>query len=105
VGEIGRDRREFLYDLTFCEIILISRGYHRRQHPSWEQTRWIAYQVRYCLGVPKGEIAKPPHQWMPFSWEKEPRHRVSREEIDDMQALIANVNAELNEKKEASEQR
>ena len=103
VGEIGRDRKEFLYDFTFKEILLISRGYLRRQHPSWEQTRWIAYQVRYCLGVKKGEVAKPPHQWVPFRWERQQQQSASKEEIDDLKELMANVNAQLVEQKAAAQ--
>ena len=70
VGEIGIPRREYLYDLMYWEIILITRGYFRRYHPGWEQARLVAYNARYCMGSKQ----TPPtlQEWLPLPWEREP---------------------------------
>ena len=68
VGEIGIPRREFLYELRLWEIILITRGYFRRYHPGWEQSRLIAYHAAHAFG---SKHQPPPiTQWLPFPWEK-----------------------------------
>jgi hypothetical protein len=68
VGEIGIPRREFLYDLTRAEIILITRGYFRRYHPGWEQARFIGYHAAHAMG--SRTPPPPPSQWFPLPWEK-----------------------------------
>lgn len=95
MGEIGRDRREFLYEMQQWEILLITRGYFRRFHQSWEQTRLIAHQVHYCMGLPKGQIAKTPTEFIPFPWEKEEDNtpQITDEEVAELQAEMAAINA------------
>lgn len=95
MGEIGRDRREFLYEMQQWEILLITRGYFRRYHPSWEQARLIAHQVHYCMGLPKGQIAKTPTEFIPFPWEKEEDNmpKITDEEVAELQAEMAAINA------------
>ena len=96
MGEIGIDRKEYLYDLNFCELLCIERGYYRRQRASWEQARLIAYHVRYCMGLAKNETAKTITEWLPFSWEKEPTAPSTiptEAEIAEMQAMMREMNA------------
>jgi hypothetical protein len=82
VGEIGFDRHEFLYELTFWEIRSIIRGYNARHHAGWEQARLVAYHAHFCMGAK--ETPPQPEQWYPFSWERpEP---IPQDEIDDIQA-------------------
>lgn len=69
MGEIGIPRTEYLYDLLHWEIVLITRGYWRRFHTSWEQARLVAYQTRYCMGLGKNESPKTISEWLPFPWE------------------------------------
>jgi len=93
VGEIGLNRQEYLYDLTFCDLLCIERGYYRRQRASWEQARLIAYHVRYCMGLAKNETAKTITEWIPFSWEKEKVGNTSmptEEVITEMMDLLRN---------------
>lgn len=90
VGEIGTPRGDYLYELPFWEILLITRGYWRRFHPGWEQARLIAHQVHYCMGVPKGETAKGVEEWIPFSWEKSPD--VTEENVQDILEKIREEN-------------
>ena len=97
VGEIGIARREYLYELSYCEILLITRGYFRRYHPGWEQARLVAHQVHYCMGVSKGDVAKTPQEFIPFHWEQKPVVQVSQDEIEELQAEIAAINSQKKE--------
>lgn len=93
VGEIGIPRKEYLYELQLWEIILITRGYWRRQHPSWEQSRLIAYNVRYCMGVPKGQSPVDLQEWLPFPWEGNTgQNDVSEDDVQDILASIREEN-------------
>ena len=91
VGEIGVNRREYLFDLTFCEILLISRGYFRRQHAGWEQARLVAYNAHYAMGCKN----TPPSvsEWLPFPWEKD--ELPSDEEIEETRKLLQAENARI----------
>ena len=88
VGEIGIPRKEFLYELKLYEIILITRGYFRRQHPAWEQARLIAYHAAFAMGSKH----TPPTitQWMKFPWEKE--ELPSDDEINEIRELLQEQN-------------
>jgi hypothetical protein len=90
VGEIGIPRLEYLYDLRYWEILLITRGYFRRHHPGWEQVRLIAYNAHYCMG------SKDPvplvDEWIKFPWEKEPAPPITDKERDELQAEMDAIN-------------
>jgi hypothetical protein len=92
VGEIGIERKEYLYDLDYWEILLITRGYFCRSHSNWEQARLIAYHVRYCMGLGKNETAKDIDKWLPFGWEQAAPKEISQDEQDEMLAEIEALN-------------
>ena len=95
VGEIGIPRREYLYDLTYCDIVLIVRGYLNRQHPAWEQARLIAYHVRYCMG--SKETPPTLTEWLTFPWERrddgEPVILPSEAEVQRLRQMMIEENA------------
>jgi len=62
VGEIGRDRREFLYEMSYCDILLIQRGYRRRNILQYQLQRLQAYGAFHCMSGSK----KTPEQWLPL---------------------------------------
>ena len=90
VGEIGINFRDYLYRLTFCQILLISRGYHNRHHAGWEQARLVAYNARFCMG------SKDPipliTEWIKFPWEITSTP-ISQEDIAELRQLMADFNA------------
>ena len=92
VGEIGINFRDYLYRLTFCQILLISRGYHNRHHAGWEQARLVAYNARFCMG------SKDPipliTEWIKFPWEITPSTPISQEDINELRQLMADFNAQ-----------
>jgi len=100
VGEIGINRHVFYKELKWWEVKAIIRGYNARQHPGWEQTRWIAYHVRYCMGLPKGEVAPTLTEWIKFPWEKKEAGIVPKDVQNQLQAEMAAMNAELSKAQE-----
>lgn len=104
VGEIGIQRREYLYEMTFCEILLTIRGYFRRYHPQWEMTRLIAYQVHFCIGLKEGTTAPSIQEFMPFPWERtadgeSPADQMTDEDIEKLRRLMREENARVEESK------
>lgn len=89
VGEIGISRHEFLYELTYKEIILITRGYFNRAHPSWEQARFIGYQAAHCMGV---KNAPKITEWWPLPWEHEPDEEMTDDELAEIREMLQKEN-------------
>lgn len=103
VGEIGFPRREFLHDLKWWEVRSIIRGYNARHHAGWEQARLIAYNAHYCMGS-KDPIPTV-SEWIKFSWEQKAITPLSQDDIDELQAEMAAINAGLKNSDEVSEAR
>lgn len=100
MGEIGYNRREYLYDLTYCDILCIERGYYRRNREMWSATRWQAFQImRAQVGddsLKKSGIHKPT-DLLQFPWEKEqsePSSMPTEADIAEMQAMMREMNAQ-----------
>lgn len=87
MGEIGINWHDYLYRLSFCQILLISRGYRARHHAGWEQARLVAYHARYCMGSKE----PPPtvSEWIRFPWEHD-MPDITQEDIDAMREEIKN---------------
>jgi len=100
VGEIGIGRREYLYDMTFCEILLTTRGYFRRYHSQWEMTRIIAYQIHFCMGLKEGTTAPSLQEFMTFPWERTadgdtPIDLPTEADIEDLRRIMREENARM----------
>ena len=67
MGEIGISWRDYLYELTYCHLTLIDRGYRRRHRADWEQARLIAYCAAHAMG---GKNIPAIEKWMPLPWEQ-----------------------------------
>ena len=97
MGEIGRDRREFLYDMTYCEIALIVRGYRRRNILQYQLQRLQAYGSFHCMGA---KNPKSPDEWLPLYIDRykdtSKDVEVSQDTIEQLQAEMAAMNAETN---------
>ena len=97
VGEIGINRRDFLYELKLWEIILIARGYFRRYHPGWEQARLIAYNAAHCMGAKNPQTIT---QWLKFPWERDHAEEISDDVVNEIRKQI-----EAENQAKASEQK
>lgn len=96
MGEIGRDRREYLYEMSYCDIILIQRGYRRRNILQYQLQRLQAYGSFHCMNGAK----KEPQEWLPLYIDRyiqEPEYIMSEEEVKDLQAEILARNKALEE--------
>ena len=73
MGEIGISRREYLYECNHVDLILILRGYIKRQAHLWSTTRWETYHILMAQ-YGGDELAKKgihaPIDLMRFPWEK-----------------------------------
>jgi hypothetical protein len=104
VGEIGIQRHEYLYILTFADLLLIRRGYFFRYHQQWEMARMIAHQVHYCMGVKQGDTVKTATEWVTFPWERtpdgEPADIPSELEVECLRQIMREENARAEAKTE-----
>ena len=73
MGEIGTDRREYLYDLSYCDLLMIERGYERRHRHLWSATRWETYYLMMATcgtdALQKSGIHNP-LDLLRFPWEQ-----------------------------------
>lgn len=90
VGEIGINRREYLYEVTFWEMRRILRGYRNRYRDMWSAIRWHAYRMTISmpyLDVQKAGISNPT-DLIKFPWDEEAQP-LTEEEIDDLHTALA----------------
>jgi hypothetical protein len=93
VGEIGRDRKEYLYEMSYCDIMLIIRGYRRRNVLQYQLQRMQVFASTFCMGGNKD--GKEPQQLWPLYFDKYIDHSqppISEEEIEDLQAEMEALN-------------
>ena len=100
MGEIGYNRHEYLYDLTYCDILCIERGYYRRNREMWSAHRWQAFQImRAQVGddnLKKSGIHNPT-DLLQFPWEKEKVEvqQVSEDDVRELRAVMDAMNEEI----------
>lgn len=107
MGEIGFNRHEYLYDLDYCDILLISRGYFRRTREMWSAIRWQTYNLM-CVSMTdlnKAGIYKPT-DLLQFPWENDREEysgeKLTKEDIEEMRRIMREENerAELHNKEQ-----
>lgn len=94
MGEIGRDRCEFLYEMSYCEIVLIIRGYRRRNVLQYQLQRLQAYGSIFAMNGDKQN--RGPAGWMPLyfdKYKKSDKPPISDEERDELIELMNSINA------------
>ena len=69
-----------MHRMTIAEAVSYMHGLDRRPRQSWEQTRLLAGLVCYIL---TGQDYDPPFPW---DEEKETKHNMSNDELENMQA-------------------
>ena len=90
VGEIGIDRRAFLYDLRYWEVRRIIKGYRRRDWLKLQLMAECTYAAMYAMRDPKGMT---PQKMFPelFKVEDEPEApTITEQEAQDLQQMMAN---------------
>ena len=92
MGEIGIQRREFLYDLRFWEVHRIVRGYRNRDRLKHQLMAECAYAAIYAMRDPKGKTVRDmfPQIFEDDDIDDEPP--ITDDEAADLQALMASMN-------------
>lgn len=93
MGEIGIDRKTFLYDLEWWEILSITRGYRKRARTLCEITRWQTFALMNVQAdLSKTSIAGP-EDLLTFAWEKEREEPITDEDVEQMREELRQLNA------------
>lgn len=98
VGEIGVDRKEYLYHLSYCDIVQMLRGYERRLAHWWGafrwQTHWLVVAQRGSEEMKRSGISSPADM-LRFPWEgKEQASQGEQPSADEVQRLRRMMEAE-----------
>lgn len=98
MGEIGINKREYLYELSYCELLLIERGYSRRCCQMWSAIRWQTFNLM-CVSMAdlkKAGIYRPT-DLIKFPWDNselpEGGHLPTKEEVEEMRRIMMEENA------------
>ena len=94
MGEIGIPRREFLYDLRFWEVRRIIRGYRRRDWLKHQLMAECVYAATFAMRDPKGKTVSDMFPMLFDEEEDDDEPPITKEDVADLQQLIAAVNAE-----------
>ena len=97
MGEIGLPINDYLYRLSYADLLLISRGYENRKRDLWSATRWQTYNL---MLVSMADIKKAginsPKDLMPLPWdetgEKEEQVKITQQEIERMREDMRRMN-------------
>lgn len=93
MGEIGRDRREYLYEMSYCDILLIQRGYRRRNILQYQLQRLQAFGSFFCMSG----TTKTPEDFLPMYIDRyidDDDPLPDKEQVARMVAEIEAVNAQ-----------
>lgn len=92
MGEIGRDRHEFLYEMSYCDILLIRRGYRRRNILQYQLQRLQAYGAFHCMSGSE----KDPQEWLPLYIDRykidDNDSPLTQDEVNELQDELADLN-------------
>ena len=100
MGEIGISPDRFRYGLRWWEIKAIIRGYNRRHRDLWSSTRWQTYNIMasFVGGDKLSEKGiNSPKDLIKFPWDTDQRSPLSDDDIADLQAEMAAINAQNKE--------
>lgn len=92
--------RDYLYNLSMVDLLMIERGYHRRNIGMWSAARWSTYHIMLAFvgdGLKKQGIHSP-KDLLPLPWDEEttytlPDEQYTEEDIRELQADIDFANS------------
>ena len=96
MGEIGRDRTEYQFEMSYCDIVLIIRGYRRRNVLQYQLQREQIVASAFAFSGNKEN--KTPEQLIPLYFDRyieQKAPRLSQDEISKELELIDNMNEQL----------
>ena len=89
---MGISRQEYLYDMMYWEILLITRGYRQRHILQYQLQRLTVWASMFCMGNPQH---KEPQEIVPLYFDKEEEDEIPD---DDEVARIRQEIVEENER-------
>lgn len=96
MGEIGVSREEYLYEMRYWEILLIVRGYSRRNRDMWSAIRWQTFSLM-CISADLKKVGiYSPTDLLRFPWDKTDQDdagSLSPEDIEELQRQMREYNA------------
>ncbi len=98
VGEIGVDRRTFLYEMSFWEIKRVVRGYGSRLAKKISNTRMLAYLITAYNGMTdlKKAGVYNIHDFYPLPWDDLAQdEQPTTEEIDALRRKLHDFNDQV----------
>ena len=107
MGEVGFNRHEYLYELTWWEIDAFVEGYYARSRQMWSATRWQTFYMMMAQVGSKGmkeSGINSPTDLIKFTWEDDQQQdsgEVDDDYYDEMQKLIKAANRQEKRKKKA----
>ena len=96
MGEIGRDRLEYQFEMNYCDIVLIIRGYRRRNVLQYQLQRQQIVASAFAFSGNKDHIT--PEQLVPLYCDRyidQKAPQLSQDEISKELELINNINEQL----------
>ena len=104
VGEMGRNRRDYLYEMEYWEIVLIIRGYRRRNILQYQLQRQQIFASTFAFAGNKDN--KKPEDLVPMYFDyyiDMSEEAITEEEQNELLDEIAEINA-LNEQNQNQQQ-
>lgn len=92
VGEIGLTRHEFLYDILFWEARRIVRGYRKRGKILMQLIAENIYATTHVMRPSEGKTVKDMFPVL-FEDDDEMEPPMTEDEQEEMQQIMANINA------------
>lgn len=90
MGEIGIPRRDFLYDMSYWEVVRIAKGYRRRHRLTHQLLAECVFATVYSMRSSEGKTVK---DMFPSLFDDEqPAKTLTEEEVADLQNLIHEAN-------------
>ena len=91
MGEIGRDRHEFLYEIQYWEVLRIIKGYRKRDRLTHQLIAEAVFAAMHTMRDSKGKTVK---DFFPILFEddddREPAEPLSEEDYAYEQQLMDN---------------
>lgn len=88
---MGRDRREYLFEMMYWEIYLIQRGYRRRNVLQYQFQRLAAFGSWFAMS---GADGLTPEKWQPCYFDRYLSNRGPQMTDEDRDDLMADIEAE-----------
>lgn len=96
MGEIGRDRLEYQFEMSYCDIVLIIRGYRRRNVLQYQLQRQQIVASAFAFSGNKDHLT--PEQLVPLYCDRyidQKAPQLSQDEISKELELINSMNEQL----------